>query len=155
MARADKSTRVSAAVDAIKRGEYTSYSAAAKAFKCDRTAVSRRIRLLTHSHQDADSLFRQCLTNDQEQVLIDRINYLSHRQMPPTSRIVRNLAEEIRGAPVGKNWTGQFIQRHKTELKSMYLRNIDNLRVAAEYAPAFELFFDTVSNCRKYLMELC
>ena len=100
MARADKSTRVSAAVDAIKRGEYTSYSAAAKAFKCDRTAVSRRIRLLTHSHQDADSLFRQCLTNDQEQVLIDRINYLSHRQMPPTSRIVRNLAEEIRGAPV-------------------------------------------------------
>jgi hypothetical protein len=113
MAKADKSAQVSAAVDAIRRGEYTSYSAAAKAFKCNHTAVSRRIRLLICSYQEADSLFRQCLTNNQEQVLIDRINYLSHRQMPPTSRIVRNLAKEIRGAPVGKNWTGQFIQQHK------------------------------------------
>ena len=30
------------------------------------------------------------------------------------------------------------------ELKSMYLRNIDNLRVTAEYSPKFKLFFDTV-----------
>jgi hypothetical protein len=65
--------------------------------------------------------------------------------MPPTSHIVKNLAEEIRGRAVGKNWTGQFIQRHKDELKSMYLRNIDNLRVASEYAPMYLLFFNLVS----------
>jgi len=145
MARADKSARINAAVAAIKRGEFTDYSKAARAFECDRTSISKRIRLLTRSDQDASSLYRQCLTNEQERVLIDRINYLSERQMPPTSRIVRNLAEEIKGEPVGKNWTGQFIHRHKDELKSMYLRNIDNLRVVAEYAPSFELFFDTVS----------
>jgi hypothetical protein len=29
--------------------------------------------------------------------------------MPPTSAIVTNLAKEIRGALVGKNWTAQFV----------------------------------------------
>jgi len=145
MTRADKSARINATVAAIKREEFTDYSKAARVFECDRTSISKRIRLLTRSDQDASSLYRQCLTNEQERVLIDRINYLSEQQMPPTSRIVRNLAKEIKKEFVGKNWTGQFIHRHKDELKSMYLRNINNLRVVAKYAPSFELFFDTVS----------
>ena len=105
MARANKSVPITKVVDAIKRGEFKDYSKVAWYFKCDRTAVSGRIRLLTKTRRDADSLCRQCLTNDQESVLIDRINYLSERQMPPASYIVRNLAVEIRGYLVGKNWT--------------------------------------------------
>ena len=65
--------------------------------------------------------------------------------MPPTSYIVRNLAEEIKGGPVGKNWVGQFVKRHDIRLKSLYLRNIDNLRASAEYALIFQLFFSVVS----------
>ncbi len=65
--------------------------------------------------------------------------------MPPTSHIVKNLVEEIRGAPVGKNWVGQFVKCHGIRLKSLYLRNIDNLRAGAEYAPMFQLFFSVVS----------
>jgi hypothetical protein len=65
--------------------------------------------------------------------------------MPPTSHIVKNLTEEIRGAPVGKNWVGQFVKRYGIRLKSLYLRNIDNLRAGAEYAPMFQLFFSVVS----------
>jgi hypothetical protein len=38
-------------------------------------------------------------------VLIGIINRLTKRKMPPTFAIVINLAEEIRGAFVGKNWT--------------------------------------------------
>jgi hypothetical protein len=38
-------------------------------------------------------------------VLIGIINRLTERKMPPTSAIVTNLAEEIRGAFVRKNWT--------------------------------------------------
>ena len=60
------------------------------------------------------------------------------------SYIVRNLAKEIRGEYVGKNWTGQFVKRHKLRLKSVYLRNIDNIRFSAEYAPMFILFFTLV-----------
>jgi len=64
--------------------------------------------------------------------------------MPPTTVIVKNLAEEIRGCAVGKNWTASFVDRHKHELKSLYLKSIDNQRVKGEYPPAYELFYQLV-----------
>ena len=145
MARGDKSAAIDAAVAAIKRGEFTNYAKAAAEYKCDRGAVSRRVRGLTKSRREANSFWHQCLTIEQEEVLIARINELTDRGMPPTSQIVKNLAEEIRGERVGKNWVGQFVKRHSIRLKSLYLRNIDNLRAGAEYAPMFQLFFSIVS----------
>jgi hypothetical protein len=141
----DKSARIDEAVAAIQRGEFSDYTNAARKYGCDRSSLSRRIRGLTKSKKDANSFWHQCLTIEQEEVLIYRINDLTDRSMPPTSHIVRNLAEEIRGAPVGKNWVGQFVKRHQIRLKSLYLRNIDNLRAGAEYAPMFQLFFSVVS----------
>ena len=64
--------------------------------------------------------------------------------MPPTSAIIKNLAEEIRGGPVGKNWTSLFLIRHKDELKSQYLSNIDNKRVKGEFPPVYKEFFKLV-----------
>ena len=64
--------------------------------------------------------------------------------MPPTTTIVKNLAEEIRGCAVGKNWTASFVARHKHELKSLYLRSIDNKRIKGEYPPAYEHFYELV-----------
>jgi Tc5 transposase DNA-binding domain len=121
IARVDKSAAISKAVLAIRLGEFTDYSLAARAHGCDHTAISRRVRGLTKTRKDINSFFHQCLTDNQEEVLIARINILTDRGMPPTSHIVRNLAEEIRGEPVGKNWTGQFIKRHNLQLKSAYL----------------------------------
>lgn len=72
------------------------------------------------------------------------INRLTDRFMPPTPQIVRNLAEEMRGQSVGKNWVGEFVSRHEENLKSLYLRCIDNLRVKGEYVPAYQLFYDLV-----------
>ena len=62
----------------------------------------------------------------QEEALIQQINRLTDRGMPPTSGMVRNLAEEVIGRPVGKNWTGDFVKRYKNRLTSVYLRNIDS-----------------------------
>jgi hypothetical protein len=145
MARIDKSARITKAIGAIQRGEFTDYSKAAKYYECSRSAVSRRIRGLTKTRQQANSFWHQCLTIEQEEVLIHRINHLTDRGMPPTSHIVKNLAEEIRGAEVGKNWVGHFVKRHSIRLKRLYLCNIDNLRAGAEYAPMFQLFFSIVS----------
>jgi hypothetical protein len=144
MGRADKSALVTKAVLAIRSGEFKDYSNAAKKFHCSHTAVMRRIKGLTKTRQEANSFYHQCLTTDEEEVLISRINKLTDRGLPPTSQIVRNLAEEIRGEPVGKNWTGQFVKRHKDRLKSAYLRNMEGIRFSAEYAPMFILFFQLV-----------
>jgi hypothetical protein len=103
MGRADKSALVTAAVLAIRRGEFKDYSNAAKKYHCSHTAIIRRIKGETKTRQEANSFYNQCLTNDQEETLISRINKLTDRGLPPTTQIIRNLAEEIRGEPVGKN----------------------------------------------------
>jgi Tc5 transposase DNA-binding domain len=145
MARADKSALISQAVTAFRAGEFTDYSKAAAHFGVDRTSVSKRVKGLTKTRKEANSFYLQCLTDDQEEVLIGHISKLTDRGMPPTSQLVENLAVEIRGYKMEKNWVGQFVKRHKDRLKSLYLRNIDNIRVGAEYAPMFKLFYELVS----------
>ena len=87
----------------IQRGEFTDYSKAAKYFKCDRTAVSKRIRGLIKTRKEVTYFYYTVLTIEQEEVLIRYINHLIDRGIPPTSSIVKNLAEEIRSYEVGKN----------------------------------------------------
>ena len=103
MARSDKSARISAAVAALRAGEFANASKAAAHFNCGRTAITRRDKGYTVPRQEANSLYLQCLTTEQEEVLIGHINKLADRGMPQTSSIVKNLAEEIRGAEVRKN----------------------------------------------------
>ena len=57
MAKIDKSARITAAVDAIRRGEYTDYANAAKHYKCSQIAVSRRVRGLTKTRKEANSFW--------------------------------------------------------------------------------------------------
>ena len=58
--------------------------------------------------------------------------------------MVKNFAEEMIGHTMGKNWVSQFCRRYQSELKSLYLRNIENARVKGEYSPTYKLFFDLV-----------
>jgi hypothetical protein len=120
------------------------YSDISKLHKVGRTALSRRHKGQTTSRAIAHSTYHQCLTNDQEDVLITQINKLTVRHTPPTSQIVKNMAEEIIGRPVYKNWTASFIRRHQDRLQSLYLRNIDNQRAHAEYSPMFEHLYSLV-----------
>jgi Tc5 transposase DNA-binding domain len=108
------------------------------------STVIRRVQGKTVSREEFQSQVHQCLTNAQERVLINQINRLTERGIPPTSQMVRNFAEEMIGRAIGKNWVGEFCRRHQSELKSLYLRNIENLRVKGEYGPTYKLFYDLV-----------
>src|SRR3954466_591543 len=77
------------------------YSATAKKWQVERTTLAKRYKWQTVSRAIANSEGRQRLTIQQEEVLIGQINRLTDRGIPPTSQIVRNLAEEIAGSPVG------------------------------------------------------
>jgi hypothetical protein len=105
----------------------------------------RRHKGETTSRADATSMYHKCLTDTQEEVLISQINKLTARGLPPTTHIVRNFAEEMIGREVNKNWTAGFVERHSSRLKSLYLRNIDNLRIKSEYGPHIQYFFDLVA----------
>ena len=68
--------------------------------------------------------------------------------------MVKNFAEEIIGRPVSKNWPALFVKRHAKDLKSVYLRCIDNLRVKGEYPPLYKCFFDLVSICFLVVLKI-
>src|ERR1700733_4511425 len=102
-----------AAVDAkIAKGERLNLAQIARDFGVKRSTLSRRIAGKTRSWEEYLSQDIQHLTNGQEKALIKRINYLTQRHMPPTCQIVKNLAEEICGHIVDKNYVNRFIRRH-------------------------------------------
>ena len=95
--------RIKLALDDLESQLVPNYSATAKKWDINRHTLARRYQGKTSSREDSNSKFRQCLTNHQEDILIGHIEWLTDRRLPPTSQMLRNLAEEIIGGPVGKN----------------------------------------------------
>ena len=144
MANSTHDARIELAIADLANQAKPNYMSIAKKYEVARTTLRNRFLGQQLSTKAAASKYRQRLTFIQEETLIKHINSLTNRGLPPTSRIVRNLAEEILEGPVGKNWTSDFIKRYKDRLLSIYLRNIDSQRIKAEYAPSFKQFYNLV-----------
>jgi hypothetical protein len=140
----DHNARIKAAIADLESQERINYAATATKWGLKRSTLSRRHRGKTSSRQDANSYTRQQLTDSQEKTLIKYINKLSDRGFPPTPQIVKNLAEEIAGVALGKNWVSRFCGRHQDQLKSVYLRTIDHKRKLADNSQHFKHFYDQV-----------
>jgi hemerythrin len=133
-----------AALAEIELSEDPNYREIARKHKLTHTTLLRRAKGLTRSRAEFQSEINQNLNDAQERILIKQINRLTDRDIPPTSKMVKNFAEEMIGREVGKNWVSDFCKRHSSELKSLYLRNIENLRVKSEFGPIYKLFYDLV-----------
>ena len=136
--------RIEAAIDDLESQDVPGYRPTANKYNINYTTLRRRYLGIQLSRATANSEFRQRLTIAQEDVLIKHINDFTDRGLPPTVQIIKNLAEEILYDTVGKNWVGDFVQRKKDRIRSLYLRNIDSLRIKADYAPIFKQFYDQV-----------
>jgi Tc5 transposase DNA-binding domain len=142
-----KNAQIDAAMAQLDSQKTLNYAAAARAFGIHPTTLARRYKGKTVSRAEANSTFRQRLNNTQEDTLLRHIDTLTDRHIPPTSQIIRNLAEEILKGPVGKNWTSNFIKRHSERICSVYLRPLDRARASAESVAVFERFYALVLRC--------
>ena len=138
--------QLSLAIEDLRSQEHPNYSRTAEKYGVARTTFRNRFKGKTRPHAQAHADSLQCLNAVQEEALINQINKLTLIKIPLTAQITQNLAEEIIGRPVGKNWHARFIQRHKDRLNSLYIRNMDHLRQKAEYKPMFQMYFDLVCN---------
>ena len=76
--------------------EYPNYSGIAKKYDVDRTTLSRRYKGITDPFTfRADNV--SLLIHQQQRTLIDYINILTEKDIPPTSYMVRNFAHDIYG----------------------------------------------------------
>lgn len=137
--------RIELAIAQLKQQDRPNVAATARAHVVAESTLRDRWRGKSMSKRAAASEYRQRLTFGQEEALIQQINQLTDRGIPPTPRIVRNMAEEMLEGPVGKNWTSDFVKRYEHRLTSVYLRNIDSRRTKSEYAPSYKQFYDLVT----------
>ena len=133
-----------AALENLTIQDVTNIRGTARNFGVVESTLRRRFKGQTVSRQEADSMYRQSLTDAQEETLIRQINILTDRGIPPRPTMVKNFAEEVIKDSVGKNWTTDFVRRHKDQLKSLYLKNLDKNRLQSEYLPIFKQFYDLV-----------
>ena len=139
-----KEARIALAMEDLANQAVPNLKSTAARFKLVRTTLMRRFYGTTQSQRIARSQSQQCLSLAQEEALISYINSLTERSMPPTSQIVHNLAEEICGRPINKNWVGGFIRRYQDRIHRVYLRTIDNKRVKADNPLGLEAFYKLV-----------
>ena len=109
------------------------------------TTLRRRWKGQSGSRAEAAAIYLQRLSTIEEDALIALINSLTNRGIPPTTKLVKNMAEEMIKGSVEKNWVSGFTRRHQNKLTSLYLQNMNSQRVKAEYLPAFKHFYDLVS----------
>ena len=133
-----------AALAEIELSKDPNYREIARRFNLTYTTLLQRAKGMTRSRAEFQSEINQNLNDIQECILIKQINRLTDRGIPPISRMVKNFAEEMIGREVGKNWVSDFCKRHSSELKSLYLCNIENLYIKGEFGPIYKLFFDLV-----------
>jgi len=140
-----KEARLDLALSDLTKQTKPNFLSTARKFQVHRTTLQRRFEGTQQSIRVARSETHQCLSTAQEETLIGFINSLTDRSMPPTSQIVYNVATELSGGPINKNWVSGFTRRHKDRLHAAYLRTIDKKRVKADYMPSLERFYKLVS----------
>ncbi len=101
-----------AALAELEASSKPNYTEIAEKYAIGHHALSQHHQGKTTSRVDFFSNYRQCLTDIQEDILINQINRLTDWRMPPTSQIVKNFTEEIIGCAVGKNWAREFCRCH-------------------------------------------
>lgn len=143
--------KIELAIAHLEAQKELNYTEAARMFGVDRTTLMRRYTGKTRSRADVNSNIRQRLSAVQEDTLLGYIDTLTNRHMPPTSQMIRNLAEEMLKGPVGKNWTSDFIKRHSSRICSVYLDRIDRARCSAESVSVLEQFYALVLQ----VLQLC
>ncbi|KAF4634702.1 hypothetical protein G7Y89_g3400 [Cudoniella acicularis] len=89
--------RMQKALAELKSLPKPNYAMIARKYDLERTTLAKRAKGQTTSREQFQSESHRCLTNAQERVLINQINHLTERGIPPTSQMVKNFAEEMIG----------------------------------------------------------
>ena len=142
---------IAEAIADLNTQESPNFAATAKKYKIDRCTLQRRF---TGKHAEIRKAHLETqgkLTAAMERVLVERINTLSARGMPPTVQFVKNLVAEMVREEVGKHWVPRFVRRHEDELEIAFLEGIDYARRIADNSRHFRYYFENVGLLLRFL----
>lgn len=121
--------------------ERLSYRKLAAKYGVDRTTLSRRCRGVQQP-VEAREINKQKLHPQQEHELVEYINRLTEKALPPTREMTRRFAAEMAHEHVGDGWVTRFIQRNKDYLISKWTKAMDAVRHHADSEAKYDQYFD-------------
>ena len=124
---------IDAALADLKLQDTPNYTATAKKFNIDRTTLSRRHRGVT-APKGSSAGPTLLLSIEQRKGLVDYINELTNRGLPPTAAMVRQFAHDIGGKWPEKNWVYRFVDSAENNLQSGFLKGFNLSRKKADNA---------------------
>jgi hypothetical protein len=130
-----------AAIELLRDGEHFTYTEIANWFNMSQTTLTRRHKGCQGS-PDAKKVARQKLNQHQEAELVQYIEDLTKKALPPTNEMIQNLALQIASEPVGVSWVTRFLRRHRNHLVSRWTSGIDSNRHNANSRAKYKLYFD-------------
>jgi len=120
------------ALEGLCNGTYTSIDHAVKVLGVSRTTLRRRVKGGKTRKEAREPT--QLLTQQEEKALADWITSATAAGHPITHRYIKEMVQGIRESradvqpeylrPIGKNWTGAFLQRH-SHLKTKLTKSIE------------------------------
>jgi hypothetical protein len=125
----------------LKPDDKLVYTQIAKKHGVDRSTLSRVHRRDQVPRAVANKQQRK-LTQQQELDLIEYIQLLTRRHLPPTRAMVQNFASTVAQTPVSNSWVTRFLNRHPDQLTSQWATGMDSNRHNAESGHKYKLYFD-------------
>jgi hypothetical protein len=138
---------IDAALAALALEDKPNLSQVARDYGVNRLQLYRRHKGICRSISEARE-HQHLLSNDQQKVLVEHINYLSGLGIPPTTSMVRVFAWEICQKWPGENWVARFVLSHKDELRSAFLSGFELKRKRADNYYLIQKYFEMVSTCK-------
>ncbi|KAF2024372.1 hypothetical protein EK21DRAFT_78907, partial [Setomelanomma holmii] len=127
-----------AAYKSQKLGEHLSYPAYARKFNLPRTTLMQRCKG-TQKSMAARRIEKQKLHLQQELELVEYVNDLTKKGLPPTREMTRKFGEEIAHEHVGDGWVTRFVERNDDHLISRWTTGMDAVRHHADSEAKYDL----------------
>ena len=144
-----------AAIEALKPGEKLVYYKIADQYGVSRITLARRHKQIQTS-REAKDLNQQKLNPQQERELVDYIERLTARYLPPTREMIANFASSIARERVSESWVTRFINKYSIHLISKYSTGMDAVRHNADSYTKYELYFNLLQRkIAEYSIDSC
>jgi len=128
------------AINSLQPGEHFTYTEIAEKFGVLRSTLSRRHRRVSHRREVTDQN-RRNLHKHQEGELLQYIQRLTERGLPPTRQMMRNFASNIAKKDVSMSWVDRFVRNNKDSLISCWSTGLDTNRHNADSEAKYKLYF--------------
>lgn len=130
-----------AAVESLSLVETLNSTQIADEYGVGRSTLSRRARGVTRA-QNVRYSDDRLLNPQQSSELLEYINGLCKRDLPPSRQMIRNFATEIVGKIPGKKWVDRWIGYNNSKLATRWTSGIDAARKGADSAFKYNLYFE-------------